>query len=128
VTAARAVECWGGMLESTSPPSSNVPVTVKRLGSGQASVSVGEDTACAVSTVGGVKCWGDDNNGMLGNGNVDPSPVPVQVTGMTRGAKQVAVGIMGVCALSRTGQVRCWGAVPIGDGVSEVPVTLPWYR
>jgi hypothetical protein len=108
---------------------SNVPVTVKGMGSGQAGVTVGDyNTACAVSTSGRVRCWGYNYDGTLGNGTDRDSPAPVQVAGMTRGADNVAIGTYTVCALTRTGQVRCWGYVPVGDGLSEVPVTLPWAR
>jgi alpha-tubulin suppressor-like RCC1 family protein len=142
VTAGGAVRCWGwngdGVLGDgqTFPFQnfSNVPVAVKTLHSGQESVAVGpDDTACAVSTTGRAKCWGSEGgNGMLGDGNVNgnPSAVPVQVKGMTRGAREVSVGFFTTCALTRTGQVKCWGVVPLAGGrtVSNVPLALPWYR
>ena len=111
-----------------------MPVAVKTLHSGQASVAVGPvDNACAVSTTGRAKCWGSEGgNGKLGDGNVNgnPSAVPVQVKGMTRGVKEVSVGFFTTCALTRTGQVTCWGVVPLAGGrtVSHVPLALPWYR
>ena len=134
VTAAGGVKCWGsnasGVLgDGQTQTFSNVPVSVKTLQSGQVSVTVGkEDTACATSTSGGVHCWGYNYDGTLGNGNENDSAVPVQVKGMSRGAQQVSIGTYTVCALTRTGQVKCWGYVPVGDGLSDVPVTLPWYR
>lgn len=137
VTATRAVKCWGGNGSGVLGDGhadnvqvfSNVPVTVKGMGSGQRVVTVGDyNTACAVNTLGRVKCWGYNYDGTLGNGNDHDSPVPVQVKGITRGANQVAIGTYTVCALTRTGQVKCWGYVPVGRGLSEVPVTLPWAR
>jgi alpha-tubulin suppressor-like RCC1 family protein len=142
VTAGGAVKCWGwngdGVLGNGKEYSfqhfSSVPVQVKGLRSGEASVTLGpDDTACALSTTGRARCWGyEGNNGLLGDANVDgnPSDVPVQVVGMTRGVKDLSIGTDTACALTRTGQVKCWGVVPLAGGRTEspVPLTLPWYR
>lgn len=133
VTGARAVRCWGsnvaGELGNDQPNRSfsNVPVAVTSLGSGQATVAVGlYQTACAMSTAGRVRCWGYNYDGTLGNGTENDSPVPVQVKGVTSGAAGIDVGEYGACALTRTGQVMCWGYVE--QRLSDVAVTLPWYR
>jgi alpha-tubulin suppressor-like RCC1 family protein len=137
VTAGRAVVCWGannqGVLgdgqTSTAQVSSDVPVPVKNLQSGQSSVTIGTGaTACATSTTGDVECWGANVFGELGNGNQKASPVPVQVKGMTQGTRQVAIGSDTVCAVTRTGQVLCWGNADAGTRQSDIPVTLPWFR
>ncbi len=136
VTSSRAVECWGsnsnGVLgdgQADTQTSSDVPVAVKTLGSGQATVTVGAyRTACATSTTGRVMCWGYNYDGTLGNGTQNDSAVPVQVKGLTHGGKEVAFATYTGCVLTTTGQVKCWGYVPLGDGQSNVPVTLPWYR
>jgi alpha-tubulin suppressor-like RCC1 family protein len=135
VTSGRAVTCWGangdGVLgdgkADNVQTSSNVPVAVTGLKSRQASVTVGDnDTACAVTTKGRTRCWGYNYDGTLGNGTDQDSSVPVQVRGLTHGVTRSEIGTYTVCALTRTGQVRCWGYVPVGTGFSEVPVTLPW--
>ncbi|MGN6635376.1 MAG: RCC1 domain-containing protein [Oryzihumus sp.] len=136
VTAARAVKCWGSNVNGVlgvgrTIASSDVPLQVKGLRSGQASVAVGfNDTACAASTTGRAKCWGYNYDGQLGNGNETDSSVPVQVKGVTSGAQDVAVGEYTGCVLTRTGQVMCWGYVQAGRVVtlSDKPVTLSWYR
>jgi alpha-tubulin suppressor-like RCC1 family protein len=113
VTTGGGVLCWGdngfGGLGNGSINESLVPVQVTGLTSGVSSVSVGNVTACAVTTGGGVMCWGDGYNGQLGNGMANPSSVPVQVTGLTSGVNSVSVGGRTVCAVTSAGQVLCWG-------------------
>jgi hypothetical protein len=58
-----AVQCWGnngnGQLGNNSVTSSAMPVPVASLTSGVAAVSVGYGVACALTSGGGVWCWGN---------------------------------------------------------------------
>ena len=70
------VKCWGngqyGKLGDGSESKKDVPVDVKGLepgtDKGVTAVSAGKQHTCAVLRGGGVKCWGDGNDGQLGNG------------------------------------------------------------
>ncbi len=67
---------------------------------------------CALTKVGGVWCWGSNHDGGLGIYGVDSygdKAKPVQVTGMTAGAKAIAAGGGHVCAIDAAGSVLCWG-------------------
>ena len=45
-------------------------------------IAGGQDTACALLAAGTVDCWGEDNNGELGNGTLDYSAAPQNVAGI----------------------------------------------
>lgn len=99
-------------------------------------VTVGNGYACALTTLGGVKCWGVNSAGQLGNGvrTTFPTATPVDVIGLNSGVIAVQAGYQHACALTAAKQIRCWGfgnAGQLGDGVvhdvsyaSPVPVTV----
>lgn len=77
------VKCWGynafGQLGNNSTTQRLVPVDVQGLASGVTSVAVGSLHTCAITTAGGLKCWGINDSGQLGNNSRMNSPVPVDV-------------------------------------------------
>jgi alpha-tubulin suppressor-like RCC1 family protein len=135
VDAAGNVECWGanvsGVLGSSSPANgSATPVEIVGLPGGAVAVAAGNNFACAVTGCGDVECWGANGDGELGNSATGAGgPTPVQVTGITSGATEVAAGVNFACALVNGG-VQCWGfglAGQLGNGVvasSSFPVTV----
>lgn len=74
---------------------------------------------CVVTELGGVKCWGSNLWGQLGDGtNVDKIQ-PVEVSGLNSGVASIYVGSGHVCALMNAGGVKCWGYNvngAVGDG------------
>lgn len=83
-------------------------------------VSVGQLHACALAANGGVKCWGWNVDGLLGNGTNVSSNTPVQVDGMNE-AISVSAALNHTCALLKTGTIKCWGLSPfgaLGDGTT----------
>ena len=85
-------------------------------------VAVGMSHTCALTSAGGVKCWGDNYNGELGDGTVTERHDPVDVTRLRSGVQAIAVGDYFSCALTDAGAVKCWGYNgfgQLGDGTTR---------
>ena len=83
------------------------------------SVAVGVDHTCALTSAGGVRCWGDNANGEVGDGTASERHYPVNVVGLAKGVQAIAAGEYYSCALTNGGAVRCWGDNhfgQLGDG------------
>ena len=121
VTTAGGARCWGadsvGQLgNDASLTDQPTPVTVSGLATGVASVSVGLGHTCAVTTSGGVLCWGLDNKGQLGNdAALINQSTPVDVWGLTTGVASISTGYFSTCVVTTTGGALCWGADNHGE-------------
>ena len=118
------LKCWGynsnGQVGDGTTTNRLVPTDVSGMTSGVTSFDVGPNSACAVISTGAAKCWGYNGNGQIGNGTTTQSLVPTQVTGLTSGVTQIAVGYYHACAVINTG-VKCWGNNlygQVGDGTT----------
>jgi len=83
-------------------------------------LSAGYWHTCALLADGGVKCWGDNQYGELGDGNLTWSGTPVSVNGI-KNATTISVGQYHTCALLADRSVKCWGANhfgQLGDGTT----------
>jgi alpha-tubulin suppressor-like RCC1 family protein len=113
VTRAGGVKCWGnnssGQLGDGTQETRYIPVDVSGLSSGVASLAVGDDFTCAVLQDGGVKCWGNNYNGQLGDGTQEDRLLPVDVVGLGGKVTAAAAGDSSACALLADGRVQCWG-------------------
>jgi hypothetical protein len=124
LTVGGAVKCWGrntfGQLGvGTAISYSLTPRDVVGLASGVAAIVAGNRHTCALTTGGGVKCWGDNTFGQLGDSSTDYRNAPVDVTGLASGIAAIAAGQYHTCAVTTLGGVKCWGnneAGALGDG------------
>ena len=133
LTDAGAVRCWGnnqyGELGDGIGWQRLTPYAVSGLGSGIRAIAAGANYSCAITDAGGAKCWGQNQNGQLGDGSQFPRNVPTDVVGLSSGVS--AIGLAGfyygahTCALAGP-NVLCWGynrEGELGDGTSTLRTT-----
>jgi alpha-tubulin suppressor-like RCC1 family protein len=83
------------------------------LTSGVTAIAAGEFHTCALTSAGGVKCWGGTAEVELGH--VTYPPTPTDVPGLTSGVAAIAAGDGFSCALLVSGGVKCWGGNQHGE-------------
>jgi len=107
--------CWGrndlGQLGVGDTTSRSVPTQVD-AGSTRtwSRVVVGGSTTCALDSTGATWCWGQNDQGEVGNGTTTTQTTPVQVAivGPTT-FTELALGKEHSCGLDGSGKIWCWG-------------------
>ncbi len=133
LTTAGAVKCWGwnqyGQLgDNGAPTDQSTPVDVVGLSSGVTMIRAGLLHTCAIVN-GGVKCWGSDQYGQLGDGGTfhpnafEFQDAPVDVVGLTSGVISIDAGGYHTCAILTSGALKCWGLDIVGELGDGGPIT-----
>ena len=113
-----------GDLHDFSP----TPVQVGRI-TNAVVVSLGASHACALLAGGTVQCWGNNDDGQLGDGTTTNHSNPVRVIRLTD-ASAISAGASHSCIVLSDGPVECWGNNhygQLGDGTttdSSTPVPV----
>lgn len=136
ITDAGGVKCWGAndrsQLGNGTQQNSSTPVDVTGLSSGLQAIATGHSHACALTDAGGVKCWGSNQNGQVGNPHAvetatyqPPSihPYPVDAVELSSGVQAIAAGYHHSCAVMETGSVKCWGGYQLPT-IQTVPTEI----
>ena len=126
LTGAGGVKCWGynghnELGDATTVRARWAPVDVSGLGQGVTAIAAGVRHTCSLTRGGGVKCWGYNYYGQLGDGTTTNRSRPVDVAGLSRGATGIAAAYH-TCALTSGGGVECWGLNDfgqLGDGTTD---------
>ena len=125
ITGAGGAQCWGynrdGELGDGTGVNNDQPVDVTGLTSGVARIAAGLAHTCAVTTAGAAECWGDGEDGDLGDGANAMDLAPVGVSGLSSGVASIGVGEYQSCAVLTSGFVSCWGSNTngqVGDGTT----------
>ncbi len=113
------VLCWGanesGQLGDGTTTGRAAPAGVSTLDSGVAALAPGRSHTCALTTSGGVKCWGLNDRGQLGDGTTTNSATPVDVSGLTSGVATIGAGDFHTCVVTTDGAAQCWGENETGN-------------
>ncbi|AKT38423.1 RCC1 domain-containing protein [Chondromyces crocatus] len=126
-----SVKCWGfneyGQLgvgdyrnRGNDPGEMGDALPAVDLGAGKTATAIvaGAWHSCALLHDGGVKCWGDNQSGQLGLGDVEArgddagemgDGLPAVDLGAGQAAVAIAAGEAHTCALLGDGGVKCWG-------------------
>lgn len=119
LTDAGAVKCWGyntfGQVGDDTTSNKFSPADVVGLGSGVQAITADGGHTCALTDAGGVKCWGSNIFGQLGDGTTTDRHIPVDVVGLDGDVQAIAAGRYHTCALTDAGNVRCWGYNTFGQ-------------
>ena len=117
-----SVRCWGenvsyqlgNTVGSTSLRVPYDPGPPVKLDAPAIAISCGSSHSCALLEDGGIRCWGDNEQGSLGCGDIADriEPCAVDVGGP---ADALIASDFFTCAVLRGGSVRCWGFNSAGE-------------
>lgn len=124
-----AVKCWGngysGQLGNgktgTTQTHTPIPVDVTGINLTAKAITAGKNHTCVLTSQNGIKCWGVNADGQLGDGTFTNRSTPVDVSGLTSDVVAISASLFNTCALTTTGTVKCWGKNSfgqIGDGTT----------
>ncbi len=113
------VQCWGsndhGQLGNGTRDGSLIPVDVVGLQQGVRAIAAGDYHTCAVTNEGVAKCWGNNDQGQLGDGTRIDATIPIAVTFLEGNVRSITASEEFSCALTDEGDAKCWGDNTFGN-------------
>ena len=114
-----SARCWGDnqysqlglgdtAFHGTTQPSQLGPIT---FGERATAIASGLYHVCVVLASGGVRCWGRNEMGQLGQGdNTTTRTTPAPAITFNSPVRSIAAGGETTCVILQNGDVHCWGA------------------
>ena len=134
LTTQGTVKCWGAgwysALGNGNGSDMYAPVDASLLTAKVKQITAGYQHNCVLTTTGGVKCWGWNGYGQLGDGTFSEITTPKDVIGLTSGVVQISTTYGHTCAVLTNHTLKCWGLNDqgqLGDGTyttQTVPVMV----
>lgn len=140
------VRCWGynvygqlglGHTNNVGDDPGEMPPPALDLGGAALDLSLGHYHGCVIQAGGVLRCWGQNLDGQLGQGNKlaigdQPGEMPPPTVNVGGKVIQYGAGAATGCAILDTNKVRCWGdnsfgqlmigsKLTIGDQPGEMP-------
>jgi alpha-tubulin suppressor-like RCC1 family protein len=140
-TLASGLWCWGGnnygetgqvpgvpvldpITNVVMSPPQTLAMAVPGLPATPTAVSLGEYFSCALVDR-RVWCWGNNEQGQLGDGSQVARSLPAPVTGLPAVIQRLELGEQHACAIDAAGDVWCWGNNQSAQvGVAASPTRL----
>ena len=112
-----SMKCWGrndfGEVGNRQTGSANNPTSVIfDAPLNIQDIALGNGYTCVMYQAGssnGVKCWGRNSQGQLGNNSTTNSLIPVDVSGLQSGVKHLTTSSTHLCVIKSDDSLHCWG-------------------
>jgi len=99
--------------------SASIAIYLRGTGTVPVLVAANGNFTCSRLSTGQLKCWGQNNYGQLGLGDVESRLTPAQsgvvALGANRYPVQIAAGHFHACAVLDNGALKCWGMNLYGE-------------
>ena len=104
-----SLACWSLLGPPPPTPDGLFATRWEESAPGVAQVAMGGGFTCALRRDGTLWCWGANESGQLGTGDVTPHPGPTRVSKLPLEVVSIAAGTSHACAALRDGSLWCWG-------------------
>ena len=126
--------CWGWNFEKQlgdgTSTDKSYPTKID-VGTGRHVIdfALGFASSCAILDDRSLKCWGNNENGQLGNGTYESISTPTAIhVDSDRYATKIALGSYHTCSALDDGSLKCWGwneFGQLGDGSTSTNSSIP---
>lgn len=124
-----AAKCWGygynGLLGTGNGSDQSVPTPVVGFSSGVKKIISLAGGGCLLTNLGAIHCWGMNYYALIsGSLTFDATSTPIANPFATTGVEDIVGGGYGICAITTSNSLKCWGALT-SAGLGSVDLNSP---